>query len=123
MRAAFSPFEGTRFTFHTNHPRVNDDLKQSFAESPRSPGRTIEEYGAMCPRFAFLRRILNDNKAGIDLSRLKDILDDRASRINNALTYGCTIMVLGEKPELHISAGRTDEASFQVLTFSSGPDL
>ncbi len=118
--AAFSPFEGARFTFHTNHPRVNDDLNPSFAEGLRSSGRTIEEYGSKCPRFAFLSRVLKDNTAVIDLSRLKTILSDRASRINNSMTYGCTIMVLGDKPELHIAAGRPDKAPFQVLTFSPG---
>jgi hypothetical protein len=44
----------------------------------------------------------------------------RASGINNRETYGCTIMVLGEKPELHISPGWPDVEPFQVLDFSSG---
>ena len=32
-------------------------------------------------------------------------------------TYGCTIMILGEKPEFYISPGRPDAEPFQVLDF------
>ena len=78
----------------------------------------MESYRARCPRFNFLGRILKDDDTILDLDRLKGIYMDRASGINNATTYGCTIMVLGETPELHISAGRPDESPFQVLGFS-----
>ena len=78
----------------------------------------MESYRARCPRFNFLGRVLGDNDAVLDLDRLKGIYKDRTSGINNAGTYGCTIMVLGETPELHISPGRPDEAPFQVLGFS-----
>jgi hypothetical protein len=54
----------------------------------------------------------------IDLAGLMALFQNRASGINNAETYGCTIMVLGENPELHISPGRPDEEPFQVLAFS-----
>jgi len=77
-----------------------------------------------CPRFNFLGRTLTDNSAAIDLAALKTIYANRESGINNGGTYGCTIMVLGEKPELHISPGRPDVEPFQVLDFSprtSGP--
>ena len=74
----------------------------------------------LCPRFNYLSRVLKDNSAAIDLARLKVLFQNRASGINNAQTYGCLIMVLGETPELHLSPGRPDEEPFQVLTFS-GP--
>jgi hypothetical protein len=79
---------------------------------------TLENYRTLCPRFNFLGRVLKDNSPAIDLDSLKALFRDRPSGINNAQTYGCTIMVLGEKPELHISPGRPDEEPFQALGFS-----
>jgi Acyl-coenzyme A:6-aminopenicillanic acid acyl-transferase len=113
----FIPFAGAEFTYHTNHPLINDDFNPRFPESLKRRGMTLEKYRALCPRFNFLGRALKDNSAVIDLAALEALFKDRASGINNAGTYGCTIMVLGESPELHISPGRPDEEPFQVLGF------
>jgi hypothetical protein len=113
----FIPFEGAEFTYHTNHPIVNEDFNPQFVESLKRRGTTLAQYGKFCTRLAYLGRTLTDNTATIDLDRLKALYADRASGINNAGTYGCTIMLLGEKPELHISPGRPDVEPFQVLGF------
>ncbi len=117
----FIPFEGAAFTYHTNHPIVNDDFTPGFAESLKKRGQSLAQYGTFCTRLAFLGRRLADNTAVLDLDRLKALYADRASGINNAGTYGCTIMLLGEKPELHIAPGRPDVAPFQRIDFSSRP--
>jgi len=114
----YRPFEGAEFTYHTNHPVLNDDFDPGFFETLKRRGMTLEKYRSLCPRFNFLGRVLQDNSATLDLAALKALFGNRASGINNAGTYGCTIMVLGENPELHISPGRPDEEPFQVLTFS-----
>jgi isopenicillin-N N-acyltransferase-like protein len=114
----FLPFEGAEFTYHTNHPLINNDLNPRFPEMLKRTGMTLENFLALCPRFNYLGRVLKDNAAVIDLASLKALFRNRASGINNAGTYGCTIMVLGENPELHISPGRPDEEPFQVLAFS-----
>lgn len=114
----FLPFEGAEFTYHTNHPLVNDDLDPKFLARLKRDGVSLEKFRTFCPRFNFLGRTLTDNSAAIDLAVLKTIYANRVSGINNAGTYGCTIMVLGEKPELHISPGRPDVEPFQVLDFS-----
>jgi isopenicillin-N N-acyltransferase-like protein len=116
--SGFLPFEGAEFTYHTNHPLLNDDFNPRFPESLKRREMTLEKYRTLCPRFNFLGRVLKDNSAVIDLAGLKALFQNRASGINNAETYGCTIMVLGENPELHISPGRPDEEPFQVLAFS-----
>jgi hypothetical protein len=79
---------------------------------------TLESYQARCPRFNFLGQLFKDNSVPIALDTLEGLFKNRASEINNEGTYGCTIMVLGENPELHVSPGRPDEAQFQVLRFS-----
>ena len=117
----FVPFAGAEFSYHTNHPLTNDDFNPKFAEMLKRGNMTLEGYQARCPRFAFLGRLLKDNTAAIDLEALQSLFRNRASGINNAGTYGCTIMILGERPELHISPGRPDEAPFQVIGFSPRP--
>jgi hypothetical protein len=111
----FVPFEGAEFTYHTNHPLINDDFNPRFPETLKRREMTLEKYRTLCPRFNFLGQVLKDNSAEIDLTSLKILFQNRASGINNAGTYGCTIMVLGENPELHISPGRPDEEPFQII--------
>lgn len=113
----FVPFEGAEFVYHTNHPVTNDDFNPRFLESLKARGRTLEQMKASCPRFNFLGGALKDNSAAVDLDVLKALYRDRPSGINNAGTYACTIMVLKDKPELHISPGRPDAEPFQVLRF------
>lgn len=113
----FVPFEGAEFTYHTNHPLINDDFSPGFAAMLKRRGTTLAQYGKFCTRLAYLGRTFTDNTVTIDLDRLKTLYADRASGINNAGTYGCTIMILGGKPELHISPGRPDVEPFQVLGF------
>ena len=115
----FLPFEGAEFTYHTNHPLINDDFNPLFSAKPKGEGTTLADLKNTCPRFNFLGRKLKDNSIVIDLAVLQALFADRASGINNEGTYGCTIMILGEKPALHISPGRPDEEPFQVLDFSS----
>jgi len=114
----FVPFEGAEFSYHTNTPMVNDDYNPRFPEMLKGKDMTLEAYRARCQRFKFLGGLLKDNSAVIDVDSLKALFRDRVSGINNAGTYGCTIMVLGENPELHVSPGRPDLALFQVVRFS-----
>lgn len=114
----FVPFEGAEFSYHTNRPMINDDFNPRFPDMLKSKDMTLESYRAQCQRFNFLGGLLKDNSAAIDLDSLQALFKDRVSGINNATTYGCTIMVLGEDPELHVSPGRPDLAMFQVVKFS-----
>jgi hypothetical protein len=115
--AEFRPFPEAEFTYHTNQPLVNEDFSPRFRAQLEKSGMSLETYQAVCPRFRFLEASFKDNSAVIDLDVLKRLFADRGSGINNERTYGCTIMVLGEHPELHIAPGRPDEAPFQILEF------
>jgi isopenicillin-N N-acyltransferase-like protein len=118
----FVPFAGAEFSYHTNHPLINDEFNPRFPEMLNRKNMTLESYQALCPRFNFLGQLLKDNSVAINLDILQALFRNRASGINNTGTYGCTIMVLGDNPELHISPGRPDEALFQVLGFSLRPE-
>ncbi len=115
--AEFLPFPGAEFTYHTNHPLVNEDFSPRFRAQLEKSGMSLETYKAVCPRFRFLEASFKDNSADLDLAVLERLFADRGSQINNERTYGCTIMVLGKHPELHIAPGRPDEEPFEVLTF------
>ncbi len=115
--AEFLPFARAEFTYHTNHPLINEDFSPKFVARLNKSGMSIETYKAVCPRFKFLQASFKDNGADLSLPALERLFSDRSSGINNEGTYGCTIMVLGKHPELHIAPGRPDEAAFQVLGF------
>jgi hypothetical protein len=119
----FVPLERAGFSYHTNHPMVNDDFNPRFPEMLVRAGMTLKSYQDSCPRLKYLGRLPNDDSAILDLAALRSIFSDRASEINNGATYGCTIMVLGETPELHIAPGRPDEVPFEVIGFSCAVPL
>ena len=122
----FIPFEGAEFTYHTNHPLANDDFNPRFIEGLKKRGVALDAYKPRCPRFRFLQETFKNNAATLDLAVLKRVFADRDSGINNAGTYGCTIMVLGDHPELHVAPGRPDQEPFVVLDFerrTEGPAL
>jgi hypothetical protein len=110
--ARFVPFVDAKLTFHTNHPLANENYRPAYV-------KRLDEKGPYhCDRFVTLaKRMKGDSK--IDVDAIKNLLGLRnpGVPINNASTYVCTIMVLKEEPELHISAGRPDEVPFEVLTF------
>jgi isopenicillin-N N-acyltransferase-like protein len=119
--APFVPFVGAALTYHTNHPMVNENFNPKFLELMKARGGSLERLKGSCPRFNFLRKMLGDNSAALGLEELKSLYRDRKSGVNNAETYACTIMLLGDDPELHIAPGRPDKEPFQVLAFSSRP--
>jgi len=113
----FFPFKGAHFTYHTNHPLANHAYSERFLEYIKSKNKTPRNYVHECPRFRALQNILKDNSIKIDASMLMKIFSDRETIINNRGTYGCTIMVLKDNPELYISPGRPDEEPFLTFKF------
>ena len=114
----FIPFEGAKFTYHTNHPLKNQNYTAQFFQFLEKKNLSPGEYEFPCSRFKALQEKLKDNSATLDLDVVKSIFSDRDTFINNAGTFGCTIMVLGKTPELHISPGRPDIEPFQVYRFA-----
>lgn len=117
-RIEWWPFEGARFTFHTNHPLVHTNVTVKYGDYLKSIDKTVESFEYPCPRLKWLRENYNDNAKRLDVDELKKIFSHRESNINNRSTFSCTIMVLSDTPELHITAGRPDDAAFQKFTFN-----
>ena len=115
--SSFVPFEGANFIYHTNHPLENLHYSGEFESYLESKKISPTDYKHRCVRFESLQKILDTNEKAIDIDLLKKIFSTRTNKINNQGTFGCTIMVLGKDPELHISPGRPDEEDFQVFKF------
>lgn len=113
----FSPYTGALFTYHTNHPLKNMHLTPEIQDDFKSRNIDPQEYTFKCKRFEALQKILKNNNVEISIKKLKNIFSDRETAINNRGTFGATIMMLSESPELHISPGRPDEEPFQVFRF------
>ena len=118
----YIPFKDASFTYHTNHPLENLNYSKRFLDYLKSRNTPPQDYEYNCPRFKSLQKILNNNSVRIGINKLKKIFSDRETIINNGGTYGCTIMVLTENPELYISPGRPDEEPFVVFKFSGSRD-
>jgi hypothetical protein len=108
----YIPFEGAGWTYHTNHPLANRNYR------PAHLKRLKEAGPYRCDRLETLEKLLKSDSK-IDLDLIKKVLGTRNAGvpINNPSTYVCTIMVLTEKPELHISPGRPDAFPFEILHF------
>ena len=113
----FIPYPGARFTYHTNHPLKNRHLTPKLLARLKSRNIDPREYTFKCRRFEALQRILKNNEVEAGIEKLKEIFSDRETIINNRNTFGVTIMVLTDNPELHISPGRPDEVPFHVFGF------
>ncbi len=113
----FSPYPGARFTYHTNHPLKNMHLTPRLLERFKSRNIDPREYTFKCQRFEALQKILKNNDVELSIKKLKAIYSDRETIINNRSTFGATIMVLSESPEMHISPGRPDEEPFRIFRF------
>ena len=115
--AEFIPFEGANYTYHTNHPLSNDNYGRRLINYLKSQGKTLQEYMPRCPRFEWLHENYHDNSRTFTVDELKFIFSHRGCNINNRSTFSCTIMVLSEHPELHITGGRPDEVPFLLFRF------
>jgi isopenicillin-N N-acyltransferase like protein len=115
--AEFRPFAGASVTYHANRPIASREYTDAARTGLASAGLTVDSYPGNCTRLRFLRRTFGDRAAPTDMARLKRVLRDRASGVNNPTTFASLIMVLTPRPELHLAPGRPDEEPFQVFRF------
>ncbi|MBN2008579.1 hypothetical protein JW960_04445 [candidate division KSB1 bacterium] len=101
----FIPSGHPRLTYHTNHYLA--------ADYPA-------EY---CSRLATIKEELLKRNYRIGYEDIKAILSSNTYNAGRPIchfnTYGCTIMVLSKKPELHITPGRPDQVDFLMFDFNS----
>jgi predicted choloylglycine hydrolase len=120
-----APFTTARpdMVWHTNHPLVNDDYSAKFKEEP-------DKKKALANTTARLesvqKRVGKDAVPGLDLIKTtlaaKDSADFPVCRPHknqkDNFTFAATIMVLSDKPELHITSGPPDVNPYQMHSFT-----
>jgi len=122
----YVPSPGVQVIYHTNHLLANKDYSEPYK-------RIIEKYGQeekanpnTYVRLKSLDMRLKEAKE-LDVEKIKAVLSSYDSReypvcrpydkAKPSFTFGCTIMVLSESPELHIAPGPPDVTPFQVFRF------
>jgi predicted choloylglycine hydrolase len=122
--SAFKPNDKKGVVWHTNHPLSNDDYNVKYRkEKTDKPPEDSSSARLRCLE----KRLTQDTPAlGMDL--IKTILTSHDSaefpvcrplkNTKENFTFACTIMVLADKPELHVTAGPPDQTPFQTFSFS-----
>jgi hypothetical protein len=121
-----SPATESAALLHTNHPLVNDDYNAEYraALAKKEAGKRIENSAT---RLLALEKRLGKNGPTLDLDAIKTTLAAKDSpehpvcrafkdkKVN--FTFAATIMTLGAKPELNLTAGPPDMQPYQRFTF------
>jgi len=98
----FIPSETQALTYHTNHYLVD------------APSQ-------YCSRLLSLQEEIQKRDYDLAFDDIKRILSlnmwDKGRPICNPFTYGSTIMILSDKPELYIAPGMPDRTPYQRLVF------
>jgi hypothetical protein len=115
----WQPWPGAPFTFHTNNPLCNDDFADGYKARVAKSGCDPFVGERPCPRLGQCRKAFGAD-ARPDVAAVKALLASRegAPPVNNATTFASFVMVLGERPELQIAAGRPDVVPFEVFHFA-----
>lgn len=126
----FVPCTGATRLCHTNHPIVNDDTgmhKDLLDRMPPAMLKLVDEAPpATQARFAFLESQLMDPSRSITVETIKSILRshevpvciDNGEQGGGYLTFGCLIMALSNRPELHLAPGRPCSTEFKTFKFN-----
>ncbi len=117
----FDPQNTNGTVYHTNHPIVNDDLKDWYKEPAK--GNSAIRFASVQGRMAALPIIKDaDIKAAL---RAKDDPNNPVCRAFNQWggTFGSVVMTLTGNPKLQITAGPPDESEYKEVRFSTGKTL
>jgi predicted choloylglycine hydrolase len=124
----FTPAAGADRVWHTNHPLVNDDFNAAYRETLAKKENTKKEENSVL-RLQSLQKRLSQEKAVMDLIAIKaaltarDVADHPVCRPyknpKSNFTFASTIMVLADKPALHVAPGPPDVHPYQLLKCST----
>lgn len=122
----FNPKNENGTVYHTNHPLVNDDVKDWFKKyDPNLKPEEKPVNSNSFVRLAAVQQRVVSNKAITDAT-IKETLRSKDSEkfpvcvtANQwGLTFGSVIMTLSGKPFLQITSGPPDESEYKSVYFS-----
>jgi len=119
----FKPDDKNGLVWHTNHPLANDDYNAQHRKK-KTDKPAVDNSSA---RLRSLETRLTRGTPVFGLDLIKSTLAARDSaefpvcrplkNKKDNFTFACTIMVLSDKPELHVAPGPPDETPFQRFAF------
>lgn len=120
----FVPKEWSDRVWHTNHPLVNDDYTPQYRKTLEKGGKASEN-SATRLHCIEQRLAVESAKIGPELLRSTLVAKDSAAHpvcrtYRNAkenFTFASTIMVLTERPVLHVAPGPADMHPYQECAF------
>lgn len=117
----FRPFEGSEFTYHTNHPMSNSDYNSKYHEQLLAADKTIEEGLYECQRIRSFQSRFTENTEDIAIEEIKDVLRSRDNEsgdvVSNDYTYASVIYELSDKPKFIIAPGKPHETEYIEIKF------
>jgi isopenicillin-N N-acyltransferase-like protein len=119
--AEFRPFEGSNFTYHTNHPMSNRDYSKNYLDLLKKENRSLEEGLYECQRIKSFQKRFNTETGNITIEEIKDVLQSRDNEtkdvVSNDYTYASVIYVLSEKAKFIIAPGKPHEQDYIEIDF------
>lgn len=119
--AEFRPFAEAPFTYHTNHPLVNESFSIRYLEILEEHDVSLEEAMTFCQRLPSFRQRFDSTTVDFGISEIKEVLSSRdhdgADVLSNSLTYASVVYVLSAKPVLYIAPGKPHETEYLELDF------
>ena len=122
----FNPENANGTVYHTNHPLVNDNLKSWYeAFQPKLLNESLQATSNTHIRFSSLENGIK-NKQEITPQNIMNVLRSKDDPLNpvcrtwapgKGFTFASTIMVLGDPPKMHITAGPPDESEYRIYGF------
>jgi hypothetical protein len=121
---SFEPAGRKDVVWHTNHPLVNDDYNAAHRESLAKQKKP--KAGSSSVRLHCVEQRLSKAPMPWSIDVFKATLTSRDSAQfpicvskgrGDVFTFASTIMVLGDRPELHIAPGPPDVDTYQLITF------
>ncbi|MEZ5967166.1 MAG: C45 family peptidase [Planctomycetota bacterium] len=103
--------------WHTNSAEVSRDWAPHRVALAAARG-SASERAPTCPRFAALDRALPEGRWPDVEQVVTALCESAAAPVCNDMTYCCTVMVLGERPELRVACGRPDQNAFVTFDFA-----
>ncbi|MEZ6036660.1 MAG: C45 family peptidase [Planctomycetota bacterium] len=111
----WQPADCDGWRWHTNHPLRSRDWSPGWHHAAKEHGLDVEQVPG-CDRYDALAAALAGARP--DAAQVERALQEcKAAPVCNAMTMTCTVMTLGEKPELRLTAGRPDQHPFRSFTF------
>lgn len=119
--AEFRPFAEAPFTYHTNHPLVNESFSTRYLEILAEHEVSLGEAMTFCQRLPSFRQRFDSATVDFGIAEIKEVLSSRDHEgvdvLSNSLTYASVVYGLSAQPVFHIAPGKPHETEYLELLF------